>query len=143
MQSWLGKKLVDHQLQALRDGNPKPTLRMDARSVEMRFPGESSWAGLIRGKKAHKAWLERFCATGLQIFADEVIVKGLPWRSTICIRGTDHLDSADGERVYENRYVIWGHMRWGRLKRYEVYEDTLQTEVLDRWMKQTNHPAAV
>ena len=143
MQSWLGRKLVNHQLKALREGNPKPSLRMDSRKVEMVFPGESSWGGLVKGKKAHKAWLERFCVAGLQIFADEVIVKGMPWRSTVCIRGTDHLDCADGERVYENRYVIWGELRWGKLRRYEVYEDTVKTAALDEWMERTGHPASV
>src|SRR5947209_6255609 len=124
MQSWLGKKLVDRQLKALSEGNLKPTLRMDSRKVELRFPGDNSWSGVFRGKKAHKKWLERFCVSGLQIFADEVIVKGTPWRSRVLVRGTDHLDSASGERVYENRYVIWGELRWGKLRTYEVYEDT-------------------
>jgi ketosteroid isomerase-like protein len=142
MQSWLGKKLVNHQLEALRAGDPEPSLRLDARKVEMLFPGDSSWGGLVKGKKAHKAWLERLCATGLQLFADEVIVKGLPCNTTICIRGTDHLDDDSGNRVYENRYVIWGKLRWGKLRRYEVYEDTVKTLALDRWMDETGHPAS-
>ena len=89
---------------------------MDARDVELTFPGDSSWSGVFRGKKQFRAWLERFTRIGLQIAPDEVIVKGFPWRTTICVRGTDHLDTPAGERVYENRYVIWGHLRWGRLQ---------------------------
>jgi ketosteroid isomerase-like protein len=142
MQSWLAKRLVNRNLRHLNAGNPGPSVRMDARDVELTFPGSSSWAGVIRGKRAHRAWLGRFCQAGLQIFADEVMVKGRPWRTTICVRGHDHLDAPDGERVYENRYVIWGLMRWGRLKRYEVYEDTERTLALDRWLEQTGHPAA-
>jgi ketosteroid isomerase-like protein len=142
MKSWLGRKLVNHQLEALRAGDPKPSLRLDSRKVEMLFPGDSSWGGLIKGKKAHKAWLERLCAAGLQLFADEVIVKGMPWNTTICIRGTDHLDDDAGNRVYENRYVIWGKLRWGKLRRYEVYEDTVKTLALDRWMDETRHPVS-
>jgi ketosteroid isomerase-like protein len=127
---------------ALNAGNPKPTLRMDARNVELTFPGDSSWSGVIKGKKQVRAWLERFCRVGLQIFADEVIVKGAPWRTTICIRGHDHLDGPDGERVYENRYVIWGRLKWGRLKQYEVYEDTQKSKALDAWLEQ-HEPAAI
>jgi ketosteroid isomerase-like protein len=134
MQSWLGKKLVRYTMRNLNAGNVKPTLRMDARDVELTFPGESSFSGVIKGKPQVRAWLERFVALGLQIVADEVVVKGWPWRTTICIRGTDHLDTPDGERVYANRYVIWGHLRWGRLKRYEVYEDTVAPVELDRWL---------
>ena len=68
-------------------------------------------------------------------------VKGFPWRMTLCIRGRDHLRSS-GELVYENRYVIWGHLRWFKLKRYEVYEDTQKTVVFDRWLVDNQHAAA-
>ena len=61
-----------------------------------------------------------------------MILQGFPWNQTICIRGTDHLDTPEGERVYENRYVIWGRIAWGKLREYEVYEDTQKTEALDR-----------
>jgi ketosteroid isomerase-like protein len=141
MQSWLAAKILRRNMRLLNAGNPKPTLRLDSRKVEFSFPGRSSWSGTFRGKKALRTWLERFCATGLQIFADEVVVKGFPWRQTVCVRGTDHLDTPDG-RVYENRYVIWGHMRWGRLRRYEVYEDTEKSTALDDWMTRVGHPGA-
>jgi hypothetical protein len=36
--------------------------------------------------------------------------------------------------VYENRFVIWGRMKWGRLKEYEVYEDTIKPRALDEWL---------
>ena len=135
MQSWLGKKLVRYTMRNLNAGNVKPTLRMDARDVELTFPGDNSWSGVLKGKRELRAWLERFARVGLQIAADEVIVKGLPWRTTIAIRGTDHLDAPDGERVYENRYVIWGQLKWGRLTRYEVYEDTIKAGALDQWLE--------
>jgi ketosteroid isomerase-like protein len=135
MQSWLGKKLVRYTMRNLNAGNVKPTLRMDAKDVELTFPGDSSWSGVLKGKREIRAWLERFARVGLQIAADEVIVKGFPWRTTIAIRGTDHLDAPDGERVYENRYVIWGQLKWGRLKRYEVYEDTIKAGALDQWLE--------
>ena len=69
--------------------------------------------------------------SGIQIFADEVVVRGWPWDTTLCVRGTDHLVTPAGERVYENRYVIWGRMRWGLLREYEVYEDTQASKALD------------
>jgi len=75
--------------------------------------------------------LRRFVDAGLQIFPDEVVVKGFPWRMTVCIRGTVSLHTSSGQPVYENRYVIWGRMAWGLLREYEVYEDTQQTESLD------------
>jgi ketosteroid isomerase-like protein len=59
----------------------------------------------------------------------------------LCVRGTDHLDTEDG-RVYENRYVIWGRMAWGRLREYEVYEDTQAAKSLDGYLaRRTAGPA--
>jgi ketosteroid isomerase-like protein len=134
MQSWLGGKLIRWMLGRLNRGDVRVALALDAPDVEMTFPGENSWGGVVRGKAEHRAWLERFARVGIQIFADEVVISGLPWRSTVCIRGHDYLDSPEGERVYENRYVIWGRLAWGRLKRYEVYEDTEKTQAFDRWL---------
>jgi ketosteroid isomerase-like protein len=142
MQSWLGKRVIGYTMRRLNAGDPKPTLRLDARHVELTFPGDSSWGGVFRGKRELRPWLERFVRVGLQIFADEVVVKGPPWRTTVCVRGHDLLDAPDGARVYENRYVIWGRMAWGKLKRYEVYEDTQKSKALDEWLEQQERVAA-
>jgi hypothetical protein len=107
---------------------------MDAKDVRFRFPGDSSWGTELQGKDELEPWLRRFADVGIQIQPDEVVLKGFPWRQTICIRGTDHLDSPVGERVYENRYVIWGHLSWGLLRDYEVYEDTQKSKELDEYL---------
>ncbi len=142
MLSWLGKQVISHNMKRLSAGDPTPTLRMDAPDVRMVFPGQSTWATDLRGKADHERWLRRFTRVGIQIFPDEVIVKGFPWNATVCVRGHDHLDTESGERVYDNRYVIWGRLAWGRLKEYEVYEDTQKTEALDRWLAEHEAAAA-
>ena len=45
-----------------------------------------------------------------------------------------HLRDASGVIVYENRFVIWGRLAWGRLREYEVYEDTQASARLDAWL---------
>ena len=39
--------------------------------------------------------------------------------------------NTEGETIYANRYMIWGHMAWGKLREYEVYEDTQASKALD------------
>ncbi|HET7485532.1 MAG TPA: hypothetical protein VFJ64_09180 [Solirubrobacterales bacterium] len=134
MLSWLAKKLISRNMAKLREGDLGPTLRLDAKDVRFRFPGDSSWATEIEGKDEHERWLRRFVAAGLQIYPDEVVLKGFPWKQTICVRGHIHLDSPAGERVYENRYVLWGRIAWGLLREYEVYEDTQKTKPLDEYL---------
>ncbi|MDQ6834870.1 MAG: nuclear transport factor 2 family protein [Actinomycetota bacterium] len=134
MLSWLARKLITHNMARSRAGDIEPTLRLDAADVTFRFPGENSWGGEYHGKEQVRRWLERFVAAGVQVFPDEVVAVGWPWRSTVCIRGHASVRSPEGETVYENRFVIWAALGWGRVKEYEVYEDTQKAAALDRWL---------
>ena len=134
MLSWLAKRMIARNMAKAREGDIGPTLKMDAEDVRFRFPGDSSWATELQGKEGLEAWLKRFADVGIQIYPDEVVLQGFPWKQTICIRGYDYLDSPDGKRVYENRYVIWGRIAWGLLREYEVYEDTQKAKALDGYL---------
>ena len=108
MQSWLGHKLISFVMGRTRAGDVRPTLLLDHPDVHLTFP-------------------------------DEVVVTGPPWRSTVCARGNDHLGAPDGRRVYDNRFgdsVPPTRMSWGRLREYEVYEDTDRPEALDRYLSE-------
>ena len=134
MLSWLAKRILARNMARLRAGDYRPLLRSDAKDVRFRFPGDSSWATELQGKQELERWLQRFVDAGLQIFPDEVVVQGPPWKMTLCVRGPVNLTTAEGEIVYENRYVIWGRMSWGLLKEYEVYEDTQKSAALDEYL---------
>ena len=101
MMSWLAKKMIACNMARASAGDLGPTLKMDADDVQFRFPGDSSWGGEFNGKAELEPWLQRFADVGLQISPDEVVLKGFPWKQTICIRGGNHLDSRKGERVYD------------------------------------------
>ncbi|MGN6588440.1 MAG: hypothetical protein ACTHKT_13385 [Solirubrobacterales bacterium] len=36
--------------------------------------------------------------------------------------------------------MIWGHMAWGTMRAYEVYEDTHQTDALDAYLDRVGEP---
>ena len=132
--SWLAGKLLGYALARLRAGDPRFVLALDAPDVELTFPGENSFSGVYRGKPAVRHWLQRFTRIGFQLFPDEIVAVGPPWDTTVCVRCRVWLDDPAGARVYDNRGVIWGHLRWGRLRRYEVYEDTGPAAAVDRWV---------
>jgi ketosteroid isomerase-like protein len=143
MQSWLAKKVLSYVMSRSRAGDIQPTLLLDAPDVTLTFPGQNSWSGVHRGKVEVERWLRRLAALGLQVYPDEVVAKGFPWNTTVCVRGYDHLKDPDGEMVYENRFVIWGRMSWGRLKEYEVYEDTHKANELDLYLAEHRPELAV
>lgn len=143
MQSWLATRLTRYLMARLRAGDPRPTNRLDAPDVTLTFPGQNSWSGRYRGKAEVGRWRQRMAAAGIQIFADEVVAVGPPWHSRLLIRGHDYLRDASGTTVYDNRYVIWAHLRWGRLKEYEVYEDTHEANRFDTWLTEHRPDLAV
>ena len=142
MQSWLAHRVISYVMGQTRQGNIRPTLLLDHPDVTLTFPGDNSWSGTFRGRAAVETWLRRLAAVGLQTFPDEVVASGFPWRTTVCVRGVDHLRAPSGDVVYENRFVIWGHMKWGRLIDYEVYEDTIKPRALDAWLARERPDAA-
>jgi hypothetical protein len=142
MLSWLAKKMLSRDMARLSAGDYSAQLSRVAEDVRFRFPGSSSWATELQGKPDLERWLKRFVRVGLQIFPDEVVVKGPPWETTLIARGPIHLKSSAGETVYENRYVIWGRMSWGLLREYEVYEDTEKSAALDEYLAGTDELAA-
>ena len=89
MLSWLAKKMIARNMERASAGDIGPTLKMDAEDVKFRFPGDSSWATELEGKEKLEPWLRRFADAGIQIHPDEVVLKGFPWKQTICVRGTD------------------------------------------------------
>jgi ketosteroid isomerase-like protein len=138
--SWLASKVIGFVMGRTRAGDVRPTLALDAPDVTLTFPGDNSWSGVFQGKAEVERWLRRLARVGLQTCPDEVVAKGFPWNMTVCVRGHDYLRSPEGATVYENRFVIWGRMAWGRLKEYEVYEDTIKPRALDEYLR-ANEPA--
>jgi ketosteroid isomerase-like protein len=135
MLSWLARQIITRVMARTRAGDIRPALLLDAADVHFVFPGDNSWSGDYRGKEAHRRWLERLVRVGVKTEPDEVVASGWPWRMTVCIRGRSYVDSPEGERVYDNRFVIWGKLRWGKLYDYETYEDTQKPKALDAWLE--------
>jgi ketosteroid isomerase-like protein len=136
MLAWPLKKLLSAVMARTRAGDIRTTLLLDAPDMSFIFPGSNSWSGTYLNRDEHRRWLERLVRVGVKTDVDEVAVSGFPWKMTVAVRGRSWWDNASGERIYDNRYVIWAHLRWGRMKAYEVYEDTEKAAALDAYMEE-------
>jgi ketosteroid isomerase-like protein len=137
----LARWLVRRSLRFHQARDVEGLLTSYADDVRFFFPGRNSWGGEYRGKEQLRAWLERFYKVGLNLHVEEILVKGPPWNTSVCIVFTDDARDADGSIVYENRGVIYGHAAWGKIKRYEVFEDTEKTADFDKYLA-VHEPAA-
>jgi hypothetical protein len=134
MLSWIAKKQVSRTMAQARAGNLAPTLRLYAKNVRYRFPGKNVWSTELEGKDKLERWLRTVEAAGVKLYPDEVIIKGFPWKQTVCIRGHDLVTTPTGERVYENRFVLWGRISWGLMRDYEAYGDTEKIAELEKYL---------
>ena len=140
------RALVRRNIAHLNAGDPEPLLRMAAEDAELPFPGDNSWSTMFRpvtkgrephathvGMKECRAFADRFVENHLQFHIEDILVNGPPWNMRVAIRLWDHLPTPDGD-LYVNRAVAFLEMRWGRLIRWEDYEDTERVAAWDRML---------
>ncbi len=141
MYQWLARKLVRRSLRFHLSRDVEGLLGTYADDVHFSFYGNNSWAGEYHGREEVRPWLERFHRIGLNLTVHEILVSGPPWNTKVCLFLTDDLKDSDGNVVYANRGVIYGTAAWGKMKRYEVFEDTEKVAALDKYLA-VNEPAS-
>ena len=138
------RSLVRHGVRRLNAGDPEFLLRLAAPDLALIFAGDNTWSTMFRpartGRHAHvthdgideaRAFAERFVAEGLQFVIEDILVNGPPWRTRVAIRAHDYIPGVDGDE-YANRFVDFLEIRWGRIRRFEVYEDTERVAAWDQ-----------
>jgi ketosteroid isomerase-like protein len=127
-------RMFRYNIARVNEGDTRPLFRSYAPDVVFTFPGTSSWAGTFRGRDAVQEWVGRFVAAGLRLEPDDIVVGGPPWDTRACLRFTDALTLPDGTQPYINAGVIYARIVWGRLKAYEVHEDTERSLAFDDYL---------
>ena len=69
---------------------------------------------------------------GIQFAIDDILVNGPPWNLRAAVRAHDFIADPTGGDGYNNRAVMILELRWGRLVRWEDYEDTERVAAWDR-----------
>jgi ketosteroid isomerase-like protein len=140
MYAWLVRKMIRRSIDRMNGGDIKPLVTSFAHDARLVFPGRSSWAGDYRGRDQIEAFLDRFVRVGLQAAADEIVVKGPPWNTTICVRFRDEAHAPDGTVVYSNRAVLFMKTAWGKIVSQEDYIDTEKVSAFDEYLAADGAP---
>ncbi|MFA9564327.1 MAG: nuclear transport factor 2 family protein [Acidimicrobiales bacterium] len=138
------RKLVRHGIDRLNAGDPEFLLRLAAPDIELMFAGDNSWSSMHRpiqkrrtafvthrGADEARSFAERFVDEGIQVEIEDILVNGPPWHTRVAIRAHDYIAGPDGTDTYNNRFVDFLEIRWGRIVRFEVFEDTERVAVWD------------
>lgn len=85
-----------------------------------------------RGTAEGTAFGERFVSEGVRFEIEDILVNGPPWNTRIALRAQSYVPAPDGgPDRYNNRAVAMLDVRWGRLVRWEDYEDTERVAAWD------------
>ena len=149
------RALLRHSIDKLNHGDYSLLLKMASPDFELAFPGDNSWSTMFRpqqrGRAAHTthrgveeaaAFAERFVAEGIQFEIEDILVNGPPWNTRIALRVRDFVLGANGEDEYNNRAVLFIEVRWGRVVRWEDYEDTERVAAWERARSVAGAPAS-
>ena len=140
------RALMRHSVRRLNDGDYSLLLKLAHPDFELAFPGDNSWATMFRPQRSGReryathrgieevtAFAERFVAQGIRFEIEDILVNGPPWNTRVAVRVVDYVAAPDsGPDVYNNRVVLFLETRWGRLVRWEDYEDTERVADWDR-----------
>ncbi len=140
------RALLRHSIKKLNGGDYSLMLKMADPDFELAFPGENSWATMFRpaqrGRQRHvthrgldeaAAFADRVVGEGIQFQIEDILVNGPPWNTRIALRVHDFIPGDDeAADVYNNRAVLFLELRWGRLLRWEDYEDTERVAAWER-----------
>lgn len=138
------RALVRHGAKKLNAGDTSLLSKIAAPDVQLAFPGDNSWARMYRPvvkgrdrqnthRGAHEfvGFAQRFVDEGIQFVVEDILVNGPPWKLRIAVRVHVFITGANGHDRYNNRAIGFLEARWGRLVKWEDYEDTERVAALD------------
>lgn len=139
------RAMMRYSIKKLNGGDYSLMLKMASPDFELAFPGENSWSSMFRpqqiGRERHAthrgideatAFAERFVGEGIQFRIEDILVNGPPWNTRIALRVHNFIAGTDGGAdTYNNRALLFLEVRWGRLVRWEDYEDTQRVAAWD------------
>lgn len=140
------RAMLRYSIKRLNRGDYSLMLKMASPDFELAFPGGSTLATMFRpqqrGRERHVthrgideavAFAERFVADGVQFEIEDILINGGPWNTRIALRVRGFVPGEQGgPDAYNNRAVLFLELRWGRLLRWEDYEDTERVAAWDR-----------
>lgn len=139
------RAMMRYSIRKLNQGDYALMLKLAHPNFELAFPGQNTWATMFRpqnpGRRRHvthrgvseaSAFAARFVAEQIQFQIEDILVNGPPWNTRIALRVHNFVPGTDGGGdVYNNRAILFLELRWGRLVRWEDYEDTERVAAWD------------
>jgi ketosteroid isomerase-like protein len=137
MYAWLVGRVIRSLYRKLSEGRVDAVVKLAAPQVELVVPGTTAWSGSFHGRDAYETWLRGFVSVQPQLSVRDVVVSGGPWNTRIAVRMTETVGVG-----YRNECVDYLRLRWGKVRRHEVFLDTQCLAELSTSLANAGAPAA-
>ena len=141
MYSWLTIRLLKMLYGQVSRGELRLALLGLANDAVLVFPGDSSFGGEYRGKRAIAAWMRRFASLHPEFHVHDASAAGPPWNMRVFMRFSDRIVAPDGY-VYENEGMEYIVIKRGLIREIRVHLDTEKVAALDAHLWSTDRAAA-
>ncbi|NNG37649.1 nuclear transport factor 2 family protein [Nakamurella aerolata] len=121
----LVKRIAVRNFERVNDHDYDAVLAACAFHVHHRFGGDHALGGERHDREALRLWFERLgrLCPDMRLTVHDVWVKGLPHRTTVLLRWTNHATRPDGSR-YRNHGVHVISMHWGKVTAIDANKDS-------------------
>lgn len=139
------RALLRRSIKNLNQGDVSLLLKLAAPDASIAFPGNNSWASMyhdvVKGRHRHdthrgiaecEGFANRFVGERIQFVIEDILVNGPPWNTRVALRVHNFIAGPNNIDVYNNRAVAFLEIRWGKLHRWEDYEDTQRVAAWDQ-----------
>jgi ketosteroid isomerase-like protein len=135
-----------YSIKKLNTGDASMMLKLASDDFALAFPGNNSWSTMFRphaiqrerhethrGITEGRAFADRFTEQGVQFTIEDILVNGPPWNTRIALRVQSFIPASEGggPDEYNNRAIALLEVKWGRLVKWEDYEDTERVAAWD------------
>lgn len=118
------KGIVARGFESISRGDYEAVLRQCAPNVSHFFAGDHALGGERRDVEALRRWFQRLGRLlPVKLTITDLIVRGMPWDTTAIVQWTAQTTLTNG-MPYHNAGVHFLTLRWGRVYRFKVYEDS-------------------
>jgi ketosteroid isomerase-like protein len=95
--------------------------------IDFTFVGDVPIGGTVHGRDQFEAWFKQLYEVfpDIRMNVEDITAAGPPWNTRVAVRLTISATLKDGSQ-YTNHAVQWITLRWGKMTKDWVIEDTLK-----------------
>ncbi|MBZ0310416.1 MAG: nuclear transport factor 2 family protein [Anaerolineae bacterium] len=118
-------RMIRQNYAQLNQGNYTAIIQTFHPQMDHSFAGDHALSGTRHRSETIQAWYARLYRlfNGLHLQIQDTVIQGMPWNTKVVVRAAINVTLPDGQ-PYTNELVQMITLRWGKITRMSLHEDT-------------------